>query len=303
MNPKVAIIILTYNGNDDTIECLNSVKKINYDNYKIVVVDNASTDGTVEALKKEFPKLKVIETGANLGYTGGNNAGVDYAMKKEFDYALILNNDTTVDKNLVQEMVKTYENNENVGMVGVMELDYFKPKKILNFSGKIDWHSVGRHTTGEGSIDEGQYTKELEGDFISGVCFLIPIKVIKKIGGLFDPLFHTYFEDFDLCARVAHKGYRLIANPKAKIWHRGSNTTKKISGYILYYITRNKFLFMKRNATKKDFWKYIRFFFFRAFPIDIKRMFLKKEFKDMGTYIKAVLNGTLLIVSKVKRLF
>ncbi len=300
MNPKVFVIILTYNGKDDTIECINSVKKIDYDNYEIIVVDNASTDGTVEELKKRFPEVKIIETGANLGYTGGNNTGVEYALKKGCDYIFILNNDTKVDKNLLNETVKTYEKGEKIGIVGIMELNYFKPEIIESVGGRIDWLTVGRHARGAGERDKGQYNKEIDVNFVSGVGFLISRKVIEK-EGLFDPLFVTYLDDTDLCARLSNKGYNLVVNPKAKIWHKVSNTTKNMSGYALYYITRNKYLFMKKNATRKDFWKFIRYYFIRVFPREIKRYVTRGNLAHLKIYLKSIISGTYLMLFKVRK--
>ena len=105
--PKVSIIVLNLNGFDDTRECLYSLQQINYGNFEIVVVDNGSTDGSEKKLRKEFPQLTILQSGVNLGYTGGNNIGIKYALKHEADHLFILNNDTLVDHNFLGYLVET----------------------------------------------------------------------------------------------------------------------------------------------------------------------------------------------------
>src|SRR3989339_346256 len=140
--PLVYILILNWNGKEDTLECLSSLKKIDYPNYKTIVIDNGSTDDSVKIINKKYPKIKIIENKKNLGYAEGNNVGIRYALKNKADYVLILNNDTIVDKKFLTELVKVGESNEKVGIVGPNVYCYFFQAE----DGIRDWSVTGVQT-------------------------------------------------------------------------------------------------------------------------------------------------------------
>ena len=245
---NVHIIVLNWNGRDDTLECLKSLQQINYDNYKIIVVDNGSEDGSVFEIKKNFPEMKIIENKRNLGFAGGNNIGMKYAVENEADYVLLINNDTTVDKNFLSELVEMGESDKKIGAVGSKIYFHSEPNRIWFAGGKVNWlKNKGTHL-GLDEIDNGQYDKIREVDYLTGCCLLIKREVIEKIGVLAEDYF-LYYEDTDFSARVKNAGYKIMYVPKSKIYHKISRSTKPGSPSYIYYHVRNGLVMAKRNGS------------------------------------------------------
>ena len=200
--PLVYILILNWNGKEDTLECLSSLKKIDYPNYKTIVIDNGSTDDSVKIINKKYPKIKIIENKKNLGYAEGNNVGIRYALKNKADYVLILNNDTIVDKKFLTELVKVGESNEKVGIVGPKVYHYGTNKIQYLGIKNLFWNLVMyRKVVGRNKEDEGQFDSFTDVDAVAGCSTLIKSNVLKKIGVLDKELF-LYWEEVDLFQRA-----------------------------------------------------------------------------------------------------
>lgn len=255
----VFISLLNFNGKRNTVACLESLKSIEKDSFKltIVVVDNNS--------KEEFDlkngnigdiPLVVIKNSKNLGYSGGNNVGIKYALKNGADYVLILNNDTYVDKNFLQELLKIAEQNNRVGIV--VPKIYFAPgfefhkdrykKEELGrvfwyAGGEMDWNNVIGHHRGVDKVDNGQYSNTEETEIATGCCMLLKKEVFDRVGILDDKYF-LYYEDADLVMRAKKNNFKVIYVPKSIIWHKNAGSAGG-SGSILqdYYITRNRLIF------------------------------------------------------------
>lgn len=259
--PKVSIIILNWNGLEDTIECLNSIKKITYPNYEVIVVDNGSSGNDVQVLRKKFGSyIKIIKNKKNEGFAEGNNIAIRRVMKEnKSKYVLLLNNDTVVDKKFLDELVKVAESDDKIGIVGPVIRNYYT-KEIDFAGGKINWW-LGRpyHLK---KIDPREYT-----DFITGCCMLIPIEKLKKVG-LFDKMYFTYFEDSDLCERIKKLGFKLKIIEKSKLIHKVSKSTGK-KGLYNYYFARNRITFNEKYNSGA------RLYFFLFFQRYIKRFFAK----------------------------
>ena len=255
---KVFVVILNWNGKQDTIECLESVKKLGLGNWEmgIIVVDNASTDGSVEELEKRYKEIKILRNEKNLGYAEGNNVGIRWALKEGAEYILLLNNDTLVDKNLVSELLRAMEKGKKIGIVGPKI--YFAPgfeyhhdryqigekgRVIWYAGGKVDWQNVYASHRGVDEVDHGQFDEEDETDFVSGCAMMVKREVFGRIG-LFNPKYFLYFEDNDLCQRAKKEGYKIFYVPKALLWHKNASSSEKPGSKIHeYYQTRNRFLF------------------------------------------------------------
>ena len=204
----VHIIVLHYKSKKDTKQCLESLKKIDYPDFKVIVVDNDKD---------------------NRGFAGGNNYGI---KKSNADYILLLNNDTVVHKDFLKEMVKKAE--QGYGIVG-SKIYYHNSKKIWFEGGKVNWlRTKARHVKGKT-------------DFITGCCMLIKREVIDKIG-LMDERYFLFFEDVDYCLRARKKRYMCAIADKAKIYHKVSKQTKEFSFKYIYYHFRNGLLLAKKNA-------------------------------------------------------
>jgi GT2 family glycosyltransferase len=292
-DPTVAIVILNWNGWADTIECLESVYQNNYTNYQVVLVDNNSTDDSIQKIKdysegklivesKFFnyvnynkpievfqysteeilsignsannKQLNIIKNEVNDGFAEGNNIGIRFALKNfNPDYILLLNNDTVVNKDFLTILVEEGEKNENAGLLGPKMYYYDDPTTIWCIGGKIDWKLARGLHVGINEIDNGQYDEKKSYDYINGSAVLIKREVLDDVG-LLDKKFFLYFEETDLALRVAEIGYECLYIPGAKIWHKVSRSGGGIKKEIgIYYITRNRWLFMKKWASKANF--------------------------------------------------
>jgi len=250
----VYIIILNWNGLKDTLECVKSCLKLDYPLFKIVIVDNDSDDGSENMIRESFPSLRLIRTGANLGYAGGNNAGIRHAIEGDADYIWLMNNDTTVDANALTELVKIAETDPSIGMVGSKILSYLQPTVLLYAGGRVDLAVGETEHIGYGCEDRGQF--DLGGDtgYITGCSLLVKRQVIEEIG-LMNEVYFLYFEETEWCAKAKARDYRLMYAPRSVVYHKESVSTGKISGRILYYLTRNRLYFIGRNGTRRKWLK------------------------------------------------
>ncbi len=245
--PKVTIILVNWNNRVDTLDCLRSLKSLTYPNFEVVIVDNGSTDDSARAIKEAYPDIAMMEMGENLGFTGGNNAGIRYALRNNSDYVLLLNNDTVVDPGFLDALVKVAESDSKIGVVGPKIYYLREPKKIWYLGGRIDYWRGETIAIGSNEVDDGRYVVPEDTDLINGCALLAKREVFEKVGLLYEPMF-CYLEENDFCARVKRHGYRLLYVPEAVIWHKVAASASAIKDFQLFYFTRNRIIFMKRNA-------------------------------------------------------
>lgn len=260
MYPKVSIILLNWNGKEDTLECLESIRQIDYPNYEIILVDNGSTDGSVEFFRDKYPEIEIIQNEENLGFAEGNNVGISNIIARGTDYILLQNNDTVVDPRFLTELVQVIESDNTIGVVGPTVYYYGSPNKIQSAGAKI-WWCIGRSRhLRKNRFDKGDLGEIREVDYIPGCSLLAKSELFSKVGYLNENYF-AYWEESDWCIRVKKAGYNILYVPPAKVWHKGGSTSGKISGFGEYHMTRNMFWFMKQNATKKQYISFLLFFF------------------------------------------
>jgi hypothetical protein len=253
--PLVYIVVLSWNNASDVVECLESIRKLDYPNYRIVLVDNDSTDNTPSILRERFPNVHLIVNDRNLGYTGGNNVGIRYALENGADYVLILNDDTTVEPDILSKLVHIAEADSKIGMLGPAIVSYTNHSNEY-VGATINWRNG---TTAYGSSTASE-TGEV--DYIAGCALMVKSRVALEIG-LLDTTFFCYFEDADWCLRCRHAGYRVVAVPHAKVYHKGTpDNAQHNSTGLLYYYLRNQYLFMRRYA---DWSRWLLFQFYFAY--------------------------------------
>jgi len=292
MTPKVSIIILNWNGKEDTTECLESLKRISYSNYEIILVDNGSSDGSVEFLKERYPQIEIIENGRNLGFAEGNNVGIKKAIEKGTEYVLLLNNDTIVDPKFLGELVKVAESNPKIGIAGpkTYYYDYNGRKDIINFAGgKFDiWKGESYHI-GINEIDTGQYDEIRVVDYVEGSCLLAKKEMIEKVG-LLNPVYFVYWEENDLCLRASRAGYKSVYAPGAKIWHKVTSSTP--NQFAIYLRSRNIFILIKMHSTKLQFLSFFLYFFLFQFWFK-SAIFLiyHRDLKSFKSFFKGTFDG------------
>ena len=289
--PKVNIIILNWNGKTDTIECLESLKKMKYPNYKITLVDNGSADGSVECFKRLYPEIELIENQKNLGFAEGNNVAIKEVIERGNKYVLLLNNDTVVDKNFLCELVKIAEGNQSIGILGPTVYYYSQPNRIQSAGAKILWNKGTDYIFRLNEFDNGRHIETIEVDYVSGCAILIRTEVFKKVGYLNKDYF-AYWEETDLCVRAHKVSYRIVYVPRAKIWHKGGSTSKKITGFSQYHLIRNMFWFMKQHASKYQYLSFSIFFFgFRLWKIIAVEIVMYKSINNLKYLFKGIIDG------------
>lgn len=248
MSLSVAIVIVNYNGYDDTVECVKSIKKINYDNYRIFLVDNASRDKT-RLLNDPFlaQNAEIILSSENLGFSGGNNLAIEKAVKQGYNFILLLNNDTVVEANFLHELVKTAEAHTRIGVVTGKIYYYYQRDTVWSAGGAYD-RTTGLTEQYSGK-DNGQFDIEKEISFSTGCLMLIPSEVIKQVGKM-DESYFLYSEDSDYCQKIMDAGYKLFYTPKAIIYHKVSASTGDRSPIQQRYMMRNNLYMIKRFSEK-----------------------------------------------------
>jgi len=259
MSPKVVIIVLNWNRKQDSLKCLRSLQQIEYPNYEVLFVDNGSDDDSVACVSRQFPEIHIIKNHKNLGYAEGNNVGIRWALEKDADYIFLLNNDTIVDRNILNCLVSASEQNREIGIVGPKIYYSGAKNRLYSAGGNINFREFVVKPKGYNQEDRGQFDEIAEVDFIVGCGLLIKRKVIEEIG-LLDPIYFSYFEDVDWCIRAKDREYKIIYVPKAKMWHRvAASSGGNDSPQWNYLMGRSAVIFMSKYGNLLNWLKFITF--------------------------------------------
>lgn len=266
--PKVSIIILTWNQKKLTLKQLEDVSKLNTKGIEAeaFVVDNGSEDGTFEALKNfKLPNMsfKYLNTGSNLGFAGGNNAGLREKMKEDFDYVVLMNNDLILPKDILVKLVKVIEKDKKIGLLApkmyfAKGYEFHKKRykkdelgKVFWYAGGIiDWDNVYSSHRGVDEVDKGQYDKQQKTDVANGACMMIRRKVIEDIGILKEKYF-LYWEDAEYSQRAKRAGWKVVYTPATHLWHMVSQASGIGSKLNDYFLTRNRMDFGFKYASSR----------------------------------------------------
>lgn len=212
---KVVVVLLNWNRWQDTLECLHSLAALTYGNCELVVVDNGSSDGSVARVREAFPRIKLFDLDTNLGFGGGNNVGLRYALEAGADYVWFLNNDTKVHPSALSAMAATAESDPRIGAVGAALYYRDNPGRIQAWGG-------GRlHLWGGIARLHKRRVPDEKLDFLTAASVLLRRQALENVGG-FDEGFFLYWEDIDLCLRLRSDGWKLGMAADAIVWHRES---------------------------------------------------------------------------------
>ncbi|HBI17371.1 MAG: hypothetical protein UR60_C0024G0006 [Candidatus Moranbacteria bacterium GW2011_GWF2_34_56] len=231
--PKVFIIILNYNGKNILKKTLESVYKLSYPNYQVVVVDNDSMDGSFEEARLSFGKFNFIKNNQNVGFAAGNNVAIKWALEKMADYVFLLNNDALIEKDSLTKLIDEARKDEAIGILSPV-IYRGDSDKVWFSGGKINWLKMrAEHVD---NISETQY--------ITGCAMLIKKDVFKKIG-LLDEKFFLYYEDADFSFRAARAGFKLKIVKVASVFHfeKSAESLNKI-----YYLVFSGIRFFRKNS-------------------------------------------------------
>lgn len=254
---KIALVILNWNGLKNTIECLKSIEALAVKSYQLetIVVDNASTDDSVSSFKKLFPNIEIIVNPDNFGFAKGNNVGIKKALDNNADFVMLLNNDTIIEKDCLENLIIAVKNFPKYSIFApkiYFEKGYEfhknrykeneKGKVIWYAGGIIDWNNVYGSHIGVDEVDKGQYDENEETEFATGAAVFIKKEVFEKIGFL-DEKYFMYYEDTDFCIRAKKMGFKILYFPKSIVWHKNAGSSSSGSKLQNYYINRNRLIF------------------------------------------------------------
>lgn len=262
---RIFVISLSYKGDRNTKELLDSFLNVDQEGYSLnfVIVDNYPKKPLKVDIKKyKRLNLHVIRSSENIGFAGGNNKGITYALDQGADYILIINNDTVVDKYFIKELLNLAESKSDWGVLAPKiyfqkGYEYHKERYIEKelgrviwyAGGEIDWSNVAAKHRGVDEVDIGQYGDISETEFASGCAMFFNTEVLKKVG-FFDENYFLYYEDTDLSERIRKRGYKIYFCPTSVVWHKNAASSGG-SGSDLqdYYITRNRMIFSLKFAS------------------------------------------------------
>ncbi len=243
---KVVIIILFFNNYEVTRECLESIQALHYKDIEVISVNNGSTDDSQARLEVEFPLFTFVDTGRNLGYSGGNNFGMEIALERGAEFIWVLNNDTVVDPDALNHLIDAANRHPNAAIFNPKTYFYSDPDVLI--FGDVKWSKCKSlpKMIGHGERDHGQYDFVHEMQAADGASLLIRSELIKNIG-MFDEWYFCYYEDTDFSFRARKHGWDILFVPDARIWHKVSSTSTLGNPATNYYMTRNGLRCALRN--------------------------------------------------------
>jgi GT2 family glycosyltransferase len=249
---RIAIIVLNWNGKDDTLECLDSLTKLRYSDFEVIVVDNGSHDNSVAAIRECFPRVVVLETGANLGYAEGNNVGIRAAMDRGAEFVLLLNNDTIVDPDLLSQLASAAETRSDAGVFGA-KIYFYSPRDRVWYAGARWNHKLLCFDIVE---DESTYGDALstnpDTDYACGCALFVRREVLEKVG-LLDARFFLTYEETDFCYRARAHGFSVAYVPRAVVWHKiSASFGGNESPLVKYFMSRNYLLWTERHLSPNE---------------------------------------------------
>lgn len=280
--PKVSIVLLNYNNYKDTIACVESIQQVAYPNFNVIVVDNKSTNDSLEklcALKNTH--LKIVDSGKNGGFAYGNNVGIRIAKEENADYVLLLNNDTLVTDDFLEKLLECFSYEENVGIATCRIMYNSEREKVWYAGGEIDWNNLRAIHRG---INGDKYRKKglEEVEFASGCCMMISRKCIERIGGLPEDYF-MYYEDLDYCVKTAESGYKIVYNPEGVIYHCVSSSGGGVeSPFVIEWTNRS------RRKLYNKYKKYIKQLYRPVICIKCEARAILKIIVSHKDFVKAI---------------
>lgn len=251
-NPRIFTVILNTNRREDTLACLASLARSSYPANTVIVLDNASTDGSVQAIGAAFPEVQVIALQANLGYAGNNNVGIRAALAQGADWVFVLNEDTILHERCLETLVRVGESDPSIGMVGPLVYHYDEPTVIQSAGGMLTRFWEAKHL-GMNQEDRRQFTRPYRVDYVSGCALLVRRALVEQVGAI-DERFFYYWEETEWCMRAARAGWQLLLVPEAKLWHKGVQRDYRPKPGVAYYNTRNRLLLMAKHRASFATW-------------------------------------------------
>jgi GT2 family glycosyltransferase len=294
MLPLISLVTINYNQAEMTRLFLESVRGLAYPNFEVVVVDNASSPALETQIDLgTYPFVRLVRSEQNLGFTGGNNLGIEAARG---DYFFIVNNDTELEANLLEELIKPFQQDPAIGVV-CPKIRFFDAPHLVQFAGygPMNMYTGTAHLVGFNQPDGPQYNVPATTPFAHGCAMLVSRAVVERVGR-FAERFFLYYEEIDWSRRITDAGYLIQYQPTATIWHKESASVGRESTLRTYYLTRNRILFIRRHGSLAQRFVFSVFFAVAVLPKHVASYLLRKQWHHAGAFLRATFwnftNGT-----------
>jgi GT2 family glycosyltransferase len=255
--PHVFVNVLTWNRVDAVVSCLLSLNALTYESYSLLVIDNHSEDGTVERLRALFPDLTVLVNERNLGYTGGHNVGIRYALEHGADFILFLNNDIAVHPHLIENLLAVALSDPRIAVVGAKNMAYGSQHLIWAAWAQLTYGPLLTRVHGRNRVDGPRYRQVRDVDQVIGNGYMWRREALADVG-LLDTDYFGYHEDVDWCYRAQARGWRVVYAGDAIVYHRGGLSADPTYGKsmpVMYFLGRNGLLFARKH---NGFWRMLQ---------------------------------------------
>lgn len=247
MKQNVAVIICNFNKKEFVLQCIDSVRALRYQNITIYVVDNASTDGSAEAIQAQFgDDVHLIVNPENLGGSGGFNTGIREALKEDYPYIYLLDNDVILDHYALSELVAYLDSHPGAAIAGSVIYSMDHPDELQEMGAKIDWDNYYITPCGKGWLDSGKPAKTMECDYVPACSMLVRTEAVRKVG-IMDESNFIYWDDIEWGHRMKQAGYQVAVVPSSKVWHK-MGVAQRSNTFGTYYFWRNRLNFFLRNV-------------------------------------------------------
>ena len=249
--PSVLVVILNWNAPDETIAAVTSVFGMDYPNFKVVVVENGSTDNSASVLRAALrEEVQLVISEENLGYTGGCNLGIDLAVRSDMDYVWLLNSDALTESGTLSSLVRTAESDQSIGLVSPVIARVDEPSKLVHVAARLNPAGPTFAETRLETVARDWIREVPEQVMLLGTALLVRVAMVRKIGGL-DPDLFAYWEDADLSARAVKAGFHNVVDFDSTIYHTeksAADAPHEIRPHYWYYMARNEFRFWRKHA-------------------------------------------------------
>ena len=284
--PLVSIITVNYNQADVTCAMLDSLRKLSYANIEVIVVDNGSKENPQEKIKACYPEAHLILSKENLGFAGGNNLGIKTAKGA---FLFFVNNDTELTPGIIENLLEPFGRITELG-VTCPKIYYYDRPQMIQYAGytPINLFTARNSTIGQYELDKGQHDAEQPTPYAHGAAMMVKRDAIEK-AGLMPEFFFLYYEELDWCEQFRRAGFQIYYVPKATIYHKESVSVGKMSPLKTYYLTRNRILFMRRNASGLRCMLFALFLVFITIPKNLLVYLVKGEFKLAQAFLQGAI--------------
>ncbi|MFC1623898.1 glycosyltransferase family 2 protein [Candidatus Omnitrophota bacterium] len=291
--PLVSILVPTYNGREVIGDCLNSVLKINYSDFRVVVIDDCSRDDTISFIKENYPTVEVFKTRKKLGFAGTVNLGIRKTMG---DIIVLLNMDTVVDKLWLKSLIDALISDKTVGLVG-SKIFSADGKTLQHAGGLLRENGISAHI-GKGELDRGQYNDSKDVDYLCGASLAFRRDILNKIGFFDEGYKPLYYEDVDFAYRARSKGFKIRYVPGTVLFHKENVSTNGLSDRFYFFYHRSRLRFIFKHYSFSDlitkFFTSEKKWFFNELPLKLRRVVFKTYIFSLFPLMGVILKSRLL---------